>query len=60
MTHQRGTLFTKDTVVFVFFARTMKHHIRNPDDGFTKYQLKTIRILEDLGLRVLRYRHGRR
>ena len=60
MTHQRGTLFTKETVAFVFFARTMKRNVRDPDDGFTKHQMKMIKILEDLGLRVVRYRHGRR
>ena len=60
MTHQRGTPFTKETVAFVFFARTMKRNVRNPDDGFTKYQLKTIEILKDLGLKVIRYRHGRK
>lgn len=60
MIHQRGTPFTKENVAFVFFARAIKRHSRNPDDGFTKYQLKTIKILEDLELRVIRYRHGRR
>jgi hypothetical protein len=60
MTHQRGTPLTKETVAFVFFARTMKRNARNPDDGFSKYQMKMIKILEDLGLRVIRYRHGRR
>ena len=60
MTHQRGTPFTKETVAFVFFARTMKRNVRDPDDGFSKHQLKMIKTLEDLGLRVLRYRHGRR
>ena len=60
MTHQRGTLFTKETVAFVFFARTMKRNARDPDDGFSKYQLKMMKILKDLGLNVLPYRHGRR
>ena len=60
MTHERGKPYAKETVAFVFFARAIKRHVTNPADGFTKYQLKTIKILEDLGLRVIRYRHGRR
>jgi hypothetical protein len=53
MTHQRGTPLTKETVAFVFFARIMKRNVRNPDDGFSKHQLKMTKILEDLGLRVI-------
>jgi len=60
VTHERGKPYNKETVVFVFFARAIKRHLRNPDDGFSKHQLKMIKILEDLGLRVIRYRHGRR
>ena len=60
MTHQRGTPLTKETVGFVFFARTMRRNVRNPDDGFNKHQRKMIKLLEDLGLKVVRYRHERR
>lgn len=60
MTHERGKPNTRETVVFVFFARAIKRHVRNPDDGFSKHQLKMIKILEELGLRVVRYRHGGR
>jgi len=60
MTHEREKPYTRETVAFIFFARAVKRHVRNPDDGFSKHQLKMIKILEDLGLKVVRYRHGGR
>ncbi len=45
---------TRDTVSFVFLRRETKGRSGNPGRGLRKTQIKTITILEALGLKVVK------
>jgi hypothetical protein len=59
MVHKRDMPFSKDTVTMVFFAhKSRRAKPRDQDDGFSKNQLKGIKIYTDLGFKVTRLRMG--
>jgi hypothetical protein len=49
----RGKEPSRETVSVVFLRRQLKTHGSDPDRGLRKSQLKTIRIFEALGLKVV-------
>jgi len=59
MVHKVNTPFSKETVTLVFFAhKSRRAKPRDLDDGFSKNQLKGIKIYTELGFKVTRLRMG--
>jgi hypothetical protein len=56
--HKRGTPFTMENITIVFFAHKRLRKPRDLDDGYSKNQLKGIKIYQELGFKVTRLRMG--
>ena len=56
MIHKRGTPCKIENMGMVFFSRNIKRKPRDIDDGYSKNQLRGIKVYTEMGFRVSRHR----
>jgi hypothetical protein len=57
MIHKRGQPYTIENCVIVYHSRKLKRKPRDEDHGYSKNQLKGIKIFTEMGFRVSRHRY---